>query len=94
LNIDIGEVWSKEERTISVGHFDNLRDLSLQFLGILDLLVEILGLKKLVEGGYDVAIDLYMLAKLGKEVDTHTITPKSTGSSKLRIPLRKKCWST
>ena len=94
MNIDIGEVWSEEERTISVGHFDNLRDLSLQFLGILDLLVEILGLEKLVEGGHDVAIDLYMLAKLGKEVVTHMITPKSTGSSKLRIPLRKKCWST
>ena len=62
LNIDIRKQWSKEERALRVRNLDNLRNLGLQLLGILDLLIEVLGLKEMVERRDDVSIDLYEIS--------------------------------
>lgn len=45
LDVDIGDLLSKEEGALRVRNFDNLRDLGLQLLGVLHLLVEILSLE-------------------------------------------------
>lgn len=43
---------------MGVRHVNDLTNLIFQFLGVLGLLIELLSLKKLVEGGYDVSVDL------------------------------------
>lgn len=58
LDVDIRELRSKEERALSVRNVDNFRNLGLQLLGVLNLLVEVLGLEKMVERGDDISIDL------------------------------------
>ena len=58
LDVDIRELRSKKERTLRVRNVDNLPNLGLQLLGVLNLLVEVLGLEKLVERRDDISIDL------------------------------------
>ena len=49
LNVNVGHVRAQEEWSLRVADFDDLGDLVLQLLRGLSLLVEILGLKQLVE---------------------------------------------
>jgi hypothetical protein len=87
LNIHIGHLRAEEEGTLQVASVNNLTNLIPQLLRILSLLVEILGLKQLVECRYYVPIDLSLSAwnNLSYTGTAYVIGPKSRSCSVLRI---------
>lgn len=60
LNVDIREMWSKEERSVHIAGCYDLGNLVLQFLGTFSLLGDFLCLKVSVECWNDLAVDLYV----------------------------------
>ena len=58
LHVDEGDVRAEEEGPVRVRGVDDLGDFRLQLFGVLDLLVELLGLQVAVEGRDDVAVEL------------------------------------
>jgi hypothetical protein len=69
---------AKEEGALSIAGLDDLRNFFLELLGTLSLLVEVLGLKKMVEGRNDFTINLSQSAfnvLLGNK-STYVISPE------------------
>lgn len=58
LHVNIGELWAKEEWTLSMTNINDLGDLCLQLLCDLRLAVEVLSLQQLIECGDDASVDL------------------------------------
>ncbi len=58
LHVHEGDLRAEKERSSRIGNVDEMRDLRLQLLGVLQLLVERLGLQTLIEERDDLAIDL------------------------------------
>jgi hypothetical protein len=59
LDVNKGEMWTKEEGTIGIAGCNNLLNLVLQLLCVLGLLVKVLSLKQLIERRYNTPIDLW-----------------------------------
>lgn len=96
LNIYIGELGAKEKGAVLVSHVDDFADFVFEFGGVLCLFIEFLRLEKVVEGWYDVTVDLWLLdcnMLQGSIKVTYVVGPKSAISSELRIIWREKRWA-
>jgi hypothetical protein len=58
LDVDVGHLWAEEEGALLVAGVDEFGDLGLELLGVLNLLLEFLGLEEGVEGWDNVAVYL------------------------------------
>lgn len=84
LDVDVGELGAEEEGPVGVGHVDDLGDFVFELVGVFGLFGEFLRSQELVEGGYDIAVNLGGVSLVfycqSKRV-TYMIGPKSAVGS-------------
>jgi hypothetical protein len=94
LDVNERHLRSEKEGTLLVAGVNQFGNLTLQFLSVFNLFIELLSLEEGIKGRYDIAIDLrdsvLVIDSIDKIDKAHMIRPKSAGRSPLWIANRQK----